>query len=110
VVKEVRMAWIPPDDICKIRREAMKHVRGFTLIELLVAILIIGLLLALLMPAVASSREATRRVQCANHLKQLALAALNYESVHNAFPYGVGGGAPPGPGRVPRWSAHYERT
>jgi prepilin-type N-terminal cleavage/methylation domain-containing protein len=80
--------------------------RGFTLIELMVVILIIGVLCSLLMPAVATSREAARRGQCLNNLKQLALAAASYETIHEAFPYGVGGGAPPGPGRVPRWSAH----
>ncbi len=79
---------------------------GFTLIELMVAILIIGILCALIMPAVASSREAARRTQCLCNLKQLALAAANYESIHGVFPYGVGGSAPPGSGRVPRWSAH----
>jgi len=84
----------------------MCRYRGFTLIELMVVILIIGVLCSLLMPAVASSREAARRAQCVNNLKQLALAAANYESTHGVFPYGVGGGAPPGPGRVPRWSAH----
>ena len=80
--------------------------RGFTLIELMVVILIIGVLCSLLMPAVATSREAARRSQCLNNLKQLALAAATYESIHGVFPYGVGGGAPPGTGRVPRWSAH----
>ena len=80
--------------------------RGFTLIELMVVILIIGVLFSLLMPAVATSREAARRAQCICNLKQLALAAANYESVHGVFPFGVGGGAPPGEGRVPRWSTH----
>lgn len=79
---------------------------GFTLIELMVAILIIGVLCSLLVPAVATSREAARRMQCVSNLKQLTLAAANYEAAHGAYPYGVGGGAPPGPGRVPRWSTH----
>jgi prepilin-type N-terminal cleavage/methylation domain-containing protein/prepilin-type processing-associated H-X9-DG protein len=84
----------------------MSRGRGFTIIELMVVIVIIGLLCALLMPAVSASREAARRAQCVNNLKQLALAAAAYESTHAVFPYGVGGGAPPGAGRVPRWSTH----
>ncbi len=80
--------------------------RGFTLIEMMVVILIIGILCSLLVPAVATSREAARRGQCVSNLKQLALAAANYEATHGVYPYGVGGGAPAGPGRVPRWSTH----
>ena len=59
---------------------------GFTLIELLVVIAIIAVLIALLLPAVQSAREAARRMQCVNNLKQLALAASNYESTHTCFP------------------------
>ncbi len=63
--------------------------RAFTLVELLVVIAIIGILIGLLLPAINAAREAGRRAQCMNNIKQLSLACINYQEEHGAFPYGV---------------------
>jgi prepilin-type N-terminal cleavage/methylation domain-containing protein len=78
-------------------RPPLRHSRGFTLVELLVVIAIIGVLVALLLPAVQAAREAARRTSCANKIRQLAIAVHNFHDTMNHLPHGASAAVYPSP-------------
>lgn len=80
------MTTLQKNNIAQRRHRCRPFRKAFTLVELLVSIAIIGMLIALLLPAIQSAREAAKRMQCSSHIKQLTLALQLYHTTHNKFP------------------------
>jgi prepilin-type N-terminal cleavage/methylation domain-containing protein len=85
---ELPCEWLGSTELAEVRVVSKRKRRGFTLVELLVVIAIIGILVAMLLPAIQAAREAARRSQCQNNLKQIGIAFLNHENTHKFFPSG----------------------
>ncbi len=72
--------------VCKVPQQKVSNFLGFTMIELIVSLTVISILVSLLMPAIQSARETSRRIECQSHLKQIGIALHNYHDVNSAFP------------------------